>query len=235
MILSVLYMGLLTIIPSELTLRDQSVTTIVGFGLFAAFILISITKLLRSEVFSRLALANLKINSIGSFVHDEFQLNKRESFLLGINYIVCFGLILFILVKFPGVNQKNELLFVGLFPISMLIASILLMAWTGLITGELKVMLRPILFKVVGAQLLGIVFFFLALAWTLVPIDETVFLNIVIWVFLIESIIRIYKSVIAVYSMGTSWYYIILYFCTLEISPLFVLFYFFGESFGLNF
>jgi len=223
------------VIPNELTPRDQSVATIVGIGLFAAFLLISIAKLLRSEIFIALIKANLKTVTITNYVNDEYPINKRESFLLAINYLICFSLVLFILVEFPGVHQKNELLFVTFFPLLLLIGSIAIMFWIGLITGEYKIAVKLILFKIIGAQLLGLVFFALALAWTLVSIDETIFLNLAIWMFLVESILRVYKSGVAVYLVGVPWYYIILYFCTLEILPLFIVFYFFGESFGLHF
>jgi hypothetical protein len=88
--------------------------------------------------------------------------------------------------------------------------------------------------KIVGAQFLGLFYFIVALMWALNPFDQIILINIILWSFLIENSIRLFKSISAVYLQGVSLYYIILYFCTLEIPPIIVFYYFLFGGFSLN-
>ena len=85
--------------------------------------------------------------------------------------------------------------------------------------------------KVLGAQSIGLVYFICALVWVLNPNYQETLIQVVVGAFVIESFIRIIKSVLVVYGQGVSWYYIILYFCTLEMLPLFVVYYFVVQDF----
>jgi hypothetical protein len=80
--------------------------------------------------------------------------------------------------------------------------------------------------KVLGAQTLGLFYFIYALVWVLNSSYHEALLSLIVWTFVLESVLRLIKSVKTVYGHGVSWYYIILYLCTLEILPFFVLFYF---------
>jgi hypothetical protein len=80
--------------------------------------------------------------------------------------------------------------------------------------------------KVVGAQALGVVYFVLTTLWILQPDYVEVIFQAAIWIFIGESIFRILKSVAVVLRQGVTWYYIILYFCTLEILPYLVTYFY---------
>lgn len=215
----------LAAIPDELTLRESLLTPVIGFGLFTAFLLISIAKLLKTDIFSSLIISNTKIQSLHTFIRESYALNKGGSILLIINYLVSFSVVLTIISGFSGVQMNNELLLIGIVPLALLLWSLGSMLVLGFIVGERQVFTEPIEMKLVGTQLLGLLFFVIALVLSLHSFGESFFLIVVIWVFIIETIIRLFKSILVVYLRGVSWYYIILYFCTLEILPLFVAYY----------
>jgi hypothetical protein len=224
---------ILTTIPSELTARETLLTPTVGIALSASFLLISFAKLIKSDIFVSLAMSNLKIQGLQAFIRESYPLNKAGSLLLLLNYLLSFSLILHIISGFQQVQLNYELYLIGLVPLALFGWSIGSMFIIGLISGERQVFAEPLAMKVVGTQFLGVVYFVLALILSLHSISEVLFISIVFWAFVVESVIRLYKSVIAVYSRGVSWYYIILYFCTLEILPLFVAYYLLLRDFSL--
>lgn len=224
---------MLSMVPGELTLRDSMFTPLVGIGLFTAFLLISFSKLLESNIFSSLLISNIKIQGLQSYIRDSHPLNKGGSILLIANYFLSFSVVLYMISGYSNIELNNELLLVGIIPVALMLWSVGSMNVIALVTGERSVFYEPIAFKMVGMQLLGILYFIIALVLSLHSFGESVFLSIVVWVFLAETVIRLFKSIIVVYSRGVSWYYIILYFCTLEILPLFVAYYALLRDFNL--
>ena len=215
----------LSMVPSELTLRDSMFTPLVGISLFTAFLLISFSKLLDSNIFSSLLISNIKIQGLQNYIRESHPLNKGGSILLIANYFISFSIVLYMISGYGNIELNNELILVGIIPIALMLWSLGSMNIIALVTGERSVFYEPIAFKMVGMQLLGIFYFITALVLSLHSFGESVFLSIVIWGFIVETIFRLLKSVIVVYLHGVSWYYIILYFCTLEILPLFVAYY----------
>jgi hypothetical protein len=82
-------------------------------------------------------------------------------------------------------------------------------------------------------QLVGIIFAILALFWIMNPEFNRILMIIFLLMVSVKYIIRGLKNSIVVLINGVSWYYIILYFCTLEILPLFVVCYYVKKNFLL--
>ena len=218
-------MVILAAIPDELTLRESLLTPAVGLGLFAAFLLISLAKLLKTDIFVSLLVSNTKVQSLQAYIRESHPLNKGGSILLLINYLLSFSLVLYIISGFSRIEMNNELLLIGLIPLGLLLWSLGSMFVLGLITGERQVFTEPLAMKIVGTQALGVLYFVIALILSLHSFGERFFLSVVFWAFIVETGVRLFKSIRVVYLHGVSWYYIILYFCTLEILPLFVAYY----------
>lgn len=215
----------LNIIPNELTLREDSSVFFISGGVFVCFLLMSFAKLSKPDIYYTLLISFSKFQGLSNFIKESHPMNGRGGLLLIANYLLSFSLILFILLNLQGIELNNENIIIGLTPIAVLVWSLGSMQIVGIITGERHLMVEPLQLKLIGAQLVGIIYFILALVWMLSSVDETLFATIAIWTFFVESIIRILKSIIIVYSKGVSWYYLILYFCTLEIIPLIVIYY----------
>ena len=231
MTISSILFPVLSVIPDELILRDFSVSKIIGLGLFISFILIAVSKLIRSDVFSTLLIANGKISSINQYIHESHPINKGDSIVLLTNYFLSFSLILLILFQFPSVENIEHFLLVFFTPICLLLFSLVSVYLVSALTGEYKSLLQLIQFRIIGVQYLGLAFFALGMVWTLTDMSLNTLLLISILILGLEFVVRSFKSIVSIFQLKFSWYYIILYFCTLEILPLVVIFYFFIEEF----
>lgn len=98
-------------------------------------------------------------------------------------------------------------LFVGLFIVSG-------------ITGEKNLMHIFITQSWVNFICFGFLFFILALLWLLNPSISSLLFQVFIVLFTAFILLRLIKIVIAAILNGVSWYYLILYLCTLEILPI---------------
>lgn len=185
-------------------------------------------------MFEALATSVIKVQGVQSYLRESFPLQRRASWLLIANYLISFGLVLFLAKEFSPFKLNYEWWVNLLIPAALLAWAIISMLFVGILTGERQIFIEPLAMKIVGAQMLGIFYFVLALISTLYALDQTLFLQIVVGAFLIESLVRIFKSVVVVMAQGVSWYYIILYFCTLEILPLFVAYYVILKGFTGN-
>jgi hypothetical protein len=203
---------------------------LIGVGLFASFLLIAFAKLIKSDVYGAMLLSLTKTTGLRAFTREAYPVNKVDSLLLVLNYLFATTTALLILFGLPKFQTELRMDYALFIPLGILIWSLGSMYFTQLITGEKNVFVEPIIMKLVGAQFLGLLYFMLSLMWVLNSFDQNIFINIVLWAFIIESVLRLFKSISVVYLQGVSFYYIILYFCTLEILPLIVAYYFiFGD------
>ncbi|MDX2359264.1 MAG: DUF4271 domain-containing protein [Crocinitomicaceae bacterium] len=231
MIFTELFTSPLIAIPTELSLRDNSISPIVGAGLFISFLMIAFAKLLKSDIYLTLVISNIKIAGLPTYLREAFPLNKGGSYLLLVNYLLSFSTIIYLLYGAVEIGYQ-EWINIATIPLVILLWSLGSMLIVGLISGDQQAFYEPISMKIIGAQLLGIIYFVIALISVLYAVDNWVLIQLVIWTFFAEYFIRLAKSIIIVYLKGVSWYYIILYFCTLEILPLFVAYYLLLRDFG---
>ena len=202
-----------------------------GYVLFMAFVTLSIARFARAEVYQTLILANGKFQGIVAYVRETMPLNKPSSLLLILNYFLSMGAISYMLAENSTHLQLPSKVVAFLVPIVVLLWSLICFVVTGWLTGETDKFNAPITLKIIGAQLLGLLYFVCAILWLFMSIESELFTNIVIVLFLAESFFRIVKSIRIVFKQGVSWYYIILYFCTLEILPLLMAYYALNSNF----
>src|SRR5690606_13298550 len=212
-------------IPQELIVRSHPITIVIGIGLFLSFALVSIAKLVKSDIYSVLMISFVKNKGLYNYIRESFSLQKVGSILLILNYLISFGLLLILMFDFDVFSSKNHLFFVLLIPISFLAFHFFILYIVGWITGEIDLVRSPVIMKINGIQLLGLVCSILVFLWTLNFVDQKLLLKITILVFVLETAVRIFRSLVYVLSQGVSWYYIIVYLCTLEILPLFLIYY----------
>jgi hypothetical protein len=222
----------LEIIPDGLTPRFQSGNLVIGAILFAAFVAVTFVRVSRSGAYASLVVANGKLQGMQSFVKESMPLNKSSSILLLVNYLLSSSAMLYLYALHLENTGEMTWWIVGLLPLILLLwnlGSLILSRW---LIGEHDVFQEPILLKVIGAQLLGLIYFAVALVWLLNSGHDQMFPQIMIWAYLAESGFRIVKSILLVSRRGVPWYYIIMYFCTLEILPLFIAYSAVGGNFN---
>lgn len=205
--------------------RSHTAGWLMGYVLFVAFIALSVARLAREGIFQALVVANMKWKGVVSFVRDAMPLGKLSSLLLIVNYVLASGAVcyFFYLERFEG-NQPITELAVFLFPLGLLLWNLVCLVVTSWVSGATNVFAGPIALKLIGAQSLGLLYFFLAVMWMFSTNQAQLFGLLALLLFFLESFFRIVKSANLVLAQGVSWYYLILYFCTLEILPLLMIY-----------
>lgn len=218
-------MILLNEIPIELTARFTSTEWVAGIFLFGGFVCIAIANLLQSNVYSSLLIANFKFQGVSNFVRESLPLDKMGAMLLFVNYWIAGSAITYLLVKNGLIvtSTHPNLLIFGV-PFIYLLWHLFSLAGVGWLTGEYNSVRELIVVKLISTQLLGVIFFVSALVWILNARYGVAIVNVLIWVMIIESVLRWIKSILLIFRRGVAWYYIILYFCTLEILPMYVIY-----------
>ncbi|NVK64574.1 MAG: DUF4271 domain-containing protein [Flavobacteriales bacterium] len=213
------------IIPNELIPRSHSTGWLMGYALFASFIALSVARFAREEVFQGLILANMKFKGVVSFVKETMPLGKPSSLMLMLNYVLASGVICyFFYIQHFDEGDLGTGVAVFLLPLALLFWNILCFVLTGWISGAAHILTGPIALKVIGAQFLGLFYFVLAIMWLFSAGEASLFGQLALLLFFVESFFRIVKSANLVLKQGVSWYYLILYFCTLEILPLLMIY-----------
>ena len=185
---------------------------------------------MNKEVFKTLLIANTKGNSIEQYVKEEHPLNTGWSFILVLNYCLSFALLGYVFAGFPNFDKLSLLLFVVLFPVGWVLLTQLNLYIISLLTGEYKTLVHLVYFRIVGIQLLGIIMFVICAVWILTSTPMKTVLLLTLIVVGIEFVVRMFKSIAFARQKRISWYYIILYICTLETLPLLVCYYLFVKG-----
>lgn len=219
------------IIPNELVPRFQSVEWLVGYVLFVAFITLAIARFARAGIYQSLVLANGKFQGVVSFVRETMPLSKPSSLLLVLNYILSTGAVCYLYVQGNEQIQLSNNALVFLLPFALLAWNLSAFLLTQWLSGASSVFAGPITLKIIGAQFLGLIYFLCAVFWLFTSGQGSLFAQLALFLFFAESGFRVVKSVNLVLKQGVSWYYIILYFCTLEILPLLMIYFALTKNF----
>jgi hypothetical protein len=191
-------------------------------------LLIALAKLSNSKTFKILLEVNTKGATIEQYLRENMRTGSLASIALLINYYSVIFVLFFLTLKNGyHLNLSISLTISVIAPISLLIYDMIGIVFIGLLTGEFKRLKSILLVTITTNQITGIVLFLLALFWTLNPQFGALFFKLSVSIFLIKVLFRIIKGIYIILNNGVSLYYIILYFCTLEILPLMVLSYFF--------
>ena len=210
-------------IPLTLIERNQSVLWIALFGLSLSFILIAFSRFGSSNfvvVFSKILYKNNNINKI---IQDEYSLFSMGSIFLLINYLISTSTLLYLAnFSFLYVKDINIFIFLPLLPIYFLLWPLICYNFVGFLTGERETFGENKKNVIVLSQLMGILFSLLLLLWTFNLKWSIYFIYTFIILISFFWIYKIFRGIIFSFQHNVSWYYIILYFCTLEILPIFI-------------
>lgn len=180
----------------------------------------------QTNIYYAVSVGMIKTQSVRVFLREVMPLRSGASILLLINYWIATGLLVYLMAEHFGFSVSQSWIAGIAVPAFLLFFHFFSMVLSGWITGEVEVFKTPIAMKLVGTQVLGILYFICATFWILKPDSVEFTFQVAIWLFIGESVLRILKSVSVVLRQGVTWYYIILYFCTLEILPFLVIYYF---------
>lgn len=210
-------------VPGSLTPRSESLTWISTALLAASFLLIALSRLSASHFVLSISKAVYKNKNVERTLQDEFPIASISSFLLVLNYLISCSALIYLSYLYSFNFQKPEislLYYLPIFPGILLFWPWIALSFVGLLTGEGKNILESKLNTWLFAEFSGLFYSLILLVWTF----NLQWSEYFVWAFLVFSIAmwlyRFLRGFLFAISKGMRWYYIILYFCTLEILPL---------------
>jgi hypothetical protein len=202
------------------TSRPETTDVVLTYGIFLSLIVIALSRLYKPTIFEILFRVVMRNQSVLQLVREHYNVITITDFLLVVNFfgIVGMGSVLFLPIE---LNYFVHFIW----PVGLFIYLMLPLALTSFITGE------PIIFRenrynlFLLPQLVSLLLLPLVIIGhlnnELIPDLQGVFIGVLALLFVYLNV----RAVIFSLQQAISWYYIILYICTLEILPLTVLFY----------
>jgi hypothetical protein len=212
-------------VPGSLLVKEPVYSWWIGVLLFLAVLFLAVARVLHERIYPQLVVGMLKTQNLRVYLRENLPLVGGGAFFLLLNYWLSFGVLIYFLLATYPTETLNKALVAAVTPVTLLAFQTLSLTLAGWITGERQLFKAPIAMSYLGAQVLGVLFTICAIVWVLQPNWQIHIRDTIIVSFLLERAFRIIKSSYVVLKNGVSWYYIILYFCTLEILPYLAVFY----------
>lgn len=209
----------------ELVLRNEQLVWISTTFLLLSFLLIAFARANSSQFVRVLIKFLFKNKNLEKIIQEEYGLRTLASVLLTFNFFFVFAANLNLFLQHHGVVFTwADLVWLLIPPVAYFLWTWLSATLVGWFTGESNY-LRPIKQNVlVLLQAIGVLLSLLLLLWTF----NTKWSNYFQWVFVgliaFFLVFRLWRGIIVSFQRGVVWYYIILYFCTLEILPYLLLY-----------
>lgn len=212
-------------VPMKLIERNQSTLWIAMIGLAFSFILLALSKIGTSRltyIFSKIILKN---NSILKTINEEYSLTNFSSFILVLNFILTTSILTYLTFLHVNIHLDSQnLLLLPIFPTYIFLWPLIWFFIVGFITKEPKVFNENKKNAVILSQIMGFVFSFILLIWTFNLKWSKYFMLFFLIVVFIVWVFKVLRGIIFSFQHHVAWYYIILYFCTLEILPLLIVY-----------
>ena len=219
----------LTTIILEVSLQitergTQSIKIVLGLLLFCVSI-IALSKFNNSDLFRNVTKSFFRFKLLENNFNDQTRISLWTSMLLNLNFIIsltiCFFLACSNFVSFNGAlfyALGLSAYFVGVQQISFRLATSL--SGDNIISEAIANLTKQIW------HMLGLLFLIISLIWALNQQLSANFMLLYFFILFIIIVFRYVKGIFLCYKLGIKWYYLILYLCTLEIMPTFLLYYF---------
>lgn len=205
----------------ELLLREQLFDSTIIYFFLLSGIIIGAVKWVYPEMFQFVFQSLFRKTSlISSTLREDTNALKRASFLLLLNYFVVSGTVSYMVGLYFELEQKELMIFLPIIYYFFLHIGFII---TGFFTGESKRLYDNKKLVVFIHQFSGLLFLPIGLAWLLNTEYSAGMFNMVLFFLGLVLLVRVFKGYICAIQNKISWYYIILYLCTLEIWPLLIL------------
>lgn len=222
-------------VPEQLMVRQTGDLWIALLLVVVVCSIMAAAKFSNSKSFYAVGLLFIRFVGTENILKENMRLNSFSSIMLVLNYYMAFGLCAFLCLKsLTEMSASNSLLVTLFVLLGQFILDFVLLNLIGWMSGERSRIYPAIVNTFSTAQFFSFILLFLALIWIAERELGHVLAFSLASVFCLKYVIRLFKSSIAVLGNGVKWYYIILYICTLEILPLFVVYLYISEHFRLN-
>jgi hypothetical protein len=217
-------------IPFELAFRNQNIMWVALIGLLLSVAVLAFSRFGSSNyilVFSKVLLKN---NSINKIIQDEYSLSSLGSVLLIFNYFISFSTLIYLsFSRFIDINNF-EIIIISSIPIYLFLWPLFCFNLLGFLTNEHSVFSENKKNTIVISQVLGVIFSLILLLWTFNLKWSSYFISAFLISFVLFWLYKFFRGIIFSIQHNISWYYIILYFCTLELIPVLIFYLYFFEN-----
>ena len=212
-------------IPMTLTSRENSSHFYLGILLFVSFLLLAFVRTSNNKAILSLGVLFLTATNIDQRLKETMRLSSFSSLGLLLNYFLVSFVCNMLLFETIGLfSSATNLWLSALIPFALFVIQFIPMYLFLLISGTNFPIVSFSANTLIGLQLNGLIYTLIALIWILNPQWSFELMIIFTALLILFAVSRLIKNSYLVLTEGVAWYYIILYFCTLEILPLFVAF-----------
>lgn len=218
-----IFTGVSQEVPISLEPKVETYTMYLIAFLSLSFLMVAVSRIGNTRAIATVLAVSFKSNGVDQVLKENMRLSSFSSIVLLLNYFIGFGLCLFIIVhRIYFLDNKLSFILAVSVPFALFFIEFLSPIIVGILTGELKKTSSSTINTITVDQLFGLIFSLLSLFWIMNPVFNQWFLGVFVSFICLKYLMRLFKSSYVVLTNGVSWYYLILYFCTLEILPLFV-------------
>ncbi len=212
-------------IPMTLTSKENGSHFYLGILLFIAFLVLAFVRTSNSKAIISLGVLFLTATNVDQRLKETMRLSSFSSIGLLLNYFLVSFVCNMLLFETIGLLSATTNLWLSiLIPFSLFVIQFIPIYLFLLISGTNFPIVSFSANTLIGLQLNGLIYTLIALVWILNPQWSFVLMVLFTVLLLLFGVSRLIKNSYLVLTEGVAWYYIILYFCTLEILPLFVAF-----------
>ena len=221
-------------VPVQLEQIESNSLWFVGIILFFGILLIAITRLLEANFLKGVVLSFFSV-SPDRLQKNQVKLDSIPSMFLLINYCICLYACFVLFINAIITIEIGALLMWSAICVgAMIVYQFVGLGLTAWVTGEVSFIKGHVLQTVAGFQFAGIVFLLLGVFWALYPSFRIELFYSFAIVLIVLLMIRFIRGIVTSLMLRIPWYYIILYFCTLEILPLLVTYYYVAQNFKVS-
>ncbi len=211
-------------IPLHLSERESSFSSLVLLLLSLSFIVIAFSRLSSRVLFVNILQAVYKNKRVSKIVQVNYPLNTLSSILLLLNYIISMSALLFLTIQNFHPIEIKDILYMVLISSFLVVFPLLSLLFIEFLTGIKNILSESMSNTIIFAHATGLLYSIILLIWTFNSQWSNTFMLVFLGIVILFAFYRLLRGFISVFKKGVSWYYIILYLCTLEILP-FVLLY----------
>ncbi len=219
-------------VPQRLAERNESVVLYLMGFIALSLLLVVLAKLYNQKSLRTVIVNLINPGNLETSLKENMRLRSFSSVALILNYFIVLSLGAYVyLTRMANITHWYALIFSLGFSFLLLILEIfgpVLISW---FTGESSLMRKTITVTLSDYHFFGLLLAVFSLVWIKNPVYNEFMANSFLIILLLRLILRLLKNSIIVLTNGVSWYYLFLYFCTLEILPLFVAYYYLLQNF----
>ena len=188
-----------------------------------SLLLLTIARLSSPHFFYSLFRSIYKNRLVEKIAYEELPVSKLASFSLSVNYLISFSTLVYLFIQ-EQTGEINLLTYVIALavPFLFMFAPYFFLTLVELVSGEKGISKEIKLTNWVVCKFLGIVFAIGLLLWVFNAHSHLFISHFIGYLLVGTYIFRLIRGFIFAFSKGLPWYYIILYFCTFEILPVYL-------------